>query len=187
MMRFSIFENDDTLAGARDLDPSGLLLRDLVVLVSGFEYSQWSPVSAQAIKDRLNSRGWLVDQVTNVSGWLPGLRGFTFRLWIVAGTNYSHAQIQQQIRRDLDGWFNVDGVTIESDSYVPPPPNLPRPPAQSPPRDNTAGLPPANNPNIPTAPGAGNDFLSSFGQGLGISTPIALGGAALLLVLLLRR
>lgn len=188
MMQFSIFENDQTMGDARDHDPSGQLLRDMTIRVSGTQQSALSPVSAAGIKAILNAKGWMVEQVSHISDtWFPGVSGFTYRIYAVVGTQYSHSTIQSQIRRDLDGYFNVSGVSIESDSYVPrtntPAPSNPRPPSNS--GSSNLPLPPANDPN---AAGSGSSgVLDNLGLGLGISTPIVLGVGALAVILIMRR
>ncbi len=186
-MQFSIFENDNTLGDARDYDPSGQLLRDMTIRISGTQQSALSPVSAAGIKAVLNGKGWLVEQVSHISdSWFPGVSGFTYRIYAVIGTSFSHSAIQTQIRRDLDGYFNVNGISIESDSYSPQSPVPSSPSTPTPPINSNLPLPPAYDPNNPPAAGS-SGVLDNLGLGLGISTPIVLGVGALALILIMRR
>ena len=195
----SILDDDGGLGNAADYDPSGQLLRDVIVQIDG-SYQTTLPFgepehNADGIAEVLNSKGWLAESVSNVStAWFPGLSHFSYRVYAVVGRQYSDSQIQNQIIRDLSGYFNVSGVsfltapyngfTRAAGSQYQPPPNTGLPPSNSglPPANYGSSTPPAANPN---APGS-NSAWSTFTSALGISTPIAIVGGGLLLILLLK-
>jgi len=167
-------------------DGSGKLLRDMVIRVSGYQQSSLYPISADGLKDLLNSKGWIVEQVSNTSdSWFPGVSGFIYRVYAVVGTNYTDSEVTNQIRRDLDGYLSVSGVTIESGSYVPPSTVPVGNTHSANPQGGSSGIPPATVPNA--GPSLGSSFVNNFAQGLGVSTPVALLGGGLILLLILKR
>jgi len=178
-MSLSIFENDGTFGEAANYGP---MFRDVVILVSGYQQSALDAVSSWGIQDRLNAIGWIIDRVNNVSAnWFPGLTGMTFRVYAVVHVNYSQSQIVSSIQRDLDGYLNVSGVSIESDNLPAVVNNLPQQ-SQNP---QAQTILPAIDPNsLPSsAPNLG-DVVGNFATGLGISAPILLvGGLAVVLIL----
>lgn len=180
---------NDTLGDARQYDPSGQFLRDVTLLINGWWQSPTlcTNCDSNGIKSTLNFKGWQVEQVVNqTTSWLPGLYGGAiYRVDAVVGRQFSDAQIEQQIVRDLAGFFNINGVTF----LTPPYGGLTQ-------TQNTASgvqsgavgnsykqsVGPVNssNPSL-------DSFASSLGTSLGISAPIAIIGGAVLLALLLRR
>ena len=187
-----MFEGDNTMGSAADYGSA--LLRDVSLRIDGSFQSllpSWGyDNNADGIKTLLNSKGWIVEQVDNVSpGYFPGVSGFSYNVYAVVGSNYSDRQIQDQIRRDLSGYFNVTGVSTLSAPWTPVVNggNLGTVNVyggSSQPTANYAGpVPPAGT----TVSTGSSGVLSNLGLGLGISTPIAIAGGALLLVLLLKK
>lgn len=192
-MKFSVFDHDETMGSAAEYGP---LFRDVSVRIEGNYQSTlpgWSiDNNAAGIKQTLNNKGWNVEQVTNVSsGWFPGISGFTYTIFAVVGRNYTDRQIQDQVTRDLTGFFNVSAISVISAPYVPTydggglatvTVNGTAPVA------NYGNSLPGASASIANQPGiGGGDFLSNLGLGVGVSTPIVVGGAALLLLLMLKR
>lgn len=191
---------DDTLGDARTYDPSGQYFRDVSFIVQGYYQSPalCFDCNAEGIKSRLNSRGWLIEQVTNeTDAWFPQPTGaFKYRLYAVIATNFSDAQIRDQVIRDLSGFFIVTNV-----SFVTPPYSGPSNAstavtktgssvASSPKKSGGSGdvnyLP--STPPIDTqTKSSWDDFAKSLGTGLGITAPVAILGGAVLLAVLLRR
>src|SRR5689334_11417302 len=121
-MRLSLFDSDGGLGGAAAYDPSGRLLRDVALEITGNFANAWGPGNyannAEGIQDRLNGRGWNVESAANVtSAWLPS--ALTYRVYAIVGTNYTDAQIVNQLRTDLAGYFNVNGTTVLSPPWNP--------------------------------------------------------------------
>ena len=141
--------------------------------------------NAAGIKTVLESKGWIIDSVTEESGWFGNS---IFRVNAVVGNIYSDATVQANMQGDLAGFFSVSGITMLT-SFTPA--------VQAPPVvGGTVNLPPVNyggttpgatNP----APGAGNGnsagFIDNLGLGLGVSTPVVIGAGALLLLLILKK
>jgi len=175
---------DETLGEARQYDPSGQYLRDVVVLINGWWQSTalCTRCNADGIKSELNAKGWVVDQVTNeTTSWVPGLYGGAmYRIYAIVARNYSDAQIEQQIIKDLAGFFNVAGVTFITQPYG----GLSTSSGGSSAASNyQSKLPDAKS----SSAGSADEFLKNFGKSLGISAPFAILGGAVLLALLLRR
>src|SRR5690606_367917 len=175
---------------ARDWDPSGRLLRDVELQIDGFYQSNYADsANAAGIKALLNSKGWLVEQVTNVStAWFPGVSGFSYKVWAVVATSYSDRQVQDQIRRDLAGFFNVGAISILSAPYVPLSggngggnATYQETPKAVPTATPSSASPSSNFPFPQT------DFWGNLGKGLGLSTPVVILGAAVLGLLILRK
>jgi len=188
MLNFSIFDNDETLSGARDYDPSGALLRDVELRIDGRFQSNlpgWfsDNRNAAGIQAWLEGRGWIIERIANEStAWFPQQSAFNYRVFAIVGTNYSDRQIQDQLRRDLSGFFNVTGISTVSAPWAGQVGTVTIDGRDRTPANYQGQTPPAQTP----AP-AGSDFLASLGSGLGISAPIALIGGGLLLILILRR
>lgn len=191
MLNFSIFDVDDgTLSGARDYDPSGALLRDVELRIDGRFQSNLSGWfsdnrNAAGIQAWLEGRGWIIERVANEStAWFPQQSAFNYRIFAIVATHYSDRTIQDQLRRDLSGFFNVTGISTVSPPWAGQVGTVTIDGRDRTPANYQAQTPPAATP----PPGAaGSGFLDDFAKGLGISTPIALVGAGLLVVLLLRR
>lgn len=188
MLNFSFFD-DDTLSGARDYDPTGALLRDVEIIINGnFQSISMGilglPNNAAGIKEYLEGKGWVIDHIGHESAsWFPGLSGFTYRIFAVVGTNYSDSQIQSSLRQDLSGFFNISGISTVSPPWVGNVGTVTVTPGTNEPPANYQPAPGAAVVQNPSSSG----FLDSLGTGLGISTPIALIGGGLLLLILLRK
>lgn len=191
-MNLSIFDNDQTLGDARTYDPSGTLLRDVELQIDGqFPTPGLADTNANGIRNTLNGKGWMVEQVTDLAAnWFPGFSGYSYRVFAVVGTNFTDRQIQDQIRRDLVGFFNVSNVSTLSAPWTPPSGyvhnagqiatvNVPIPPA------NYQPILPATR-NQPSA-ASGGGFLDQLGFGLGISTPLVLVGVGIVALVILRK
>ena len=64
----------------------------------------------------LRSKNWIIEQVSYESGWTgPDV----YRIYAVVGNQYTDRQIQDQLRRDLAGYFNVSAVSTLSQPYTP--------------------------------------------------------------------
>lgn len=187
-----VFYNDnDTLGNAASYGSP--YLRDVSVRIDGNFQSNlpaWGyDNNAEGIQTVLNSKGWIAEQVTNVSsGWFPGISGFSYEIFAVVGVNYTDREIQDNLRRDLSGFFNVTGISTTSSAYTPPTGTAYVPPGQTPPPviygTPTPGATPTPTQGTPTSI---DNFVSDFASGLGFSTPMILLGGAVLLVLIMKR
>jgi len=137
--------------------------------------------SAAGIQALLNSKGWIVENVSDQSGWTGD---YIFRIDAVVARNYSDAEILAQVQRDLSSLFVVNGASMLSQPYTVPTGTTP----------SIYNPPPANY-QTPvggaTVPGTGGistqSALDAFTGGLGITTPIAIMGGLVLLVLIMKR
>lgn len=199
MMHFSIFENDDTLGDLTGRAGGSIALpphiggrinlpgvpvaiggatgrvqptarRELTLRVSGYPGSL--PGAAflvdelGAVRSAFTNAGWDVLSIRKISTNIGGFGLYSFELLVSVGSNYTDAEIVSRARQALAQALSGPTVEIVRSSvrYVDLPPGV---------ADSSTAL--------------GGGFLESLGLGLGVSTPMALGGAALLLVLLLRR
>lgn len=95
--------------------------RDVEVRISGTFQSASNYYSigndANGIAATLDSKGWLVGQVTyETQTWFTGPD--YYRIFVVVNNIYSDREVQDQIRRDLAGYFNVQGIEILSQPYT---------------------------------------------------------------------
>lgn len=170
---------------------SGDFVRDvptwILPLVGAIIYATAdSGKNANGIKALLNNRGWIVESVADQSGWFTG--DDIFQVDAVVAKNYSDAEIQAQMRRDLADLFIVTGISMVTPPYTVPTGTTPTinnpPPANYTPPPGGAQTPGGNNPNLPTLP---TSSLDAFASSLGVSAPIAIVGGLILVVLLTRR
>lgn len=118
------------------------------------------------MKAILRARGWEIDRIQGLSNtWYPG-SPLTFLIFANVGNEYSDSDIVNNARNDLTQIMTVSSVHIVQAS-----------PAQYQSLENAAAV----------QADAKSNFFDNFGTSLGISTPIALVGGGLLLILLLRR
>lgn len=94
--------------------------RDVEIRISGTFQSASNYYSigndANGIAATLDSKGWIVGQVTyETQTWFTGPD--FYRIFVVVHNQYSDRQVQDQIRRDLAGYFNVAGIEILSQPY----------------------------------------------------------------------
>lgn len=176
-MNLSVF--DQGLGSASDYGPA---YRDVVIQIDGI-YQSYLPSwnvdnNAAGIQQTLNSKGWLIEQVANIStAWFPEQSHFTYVVYAVVGNAHSDGEVVSNIQRDLAGFFNISGVSVLSTPY-------------NGPSGQQSSFPAVN--YLPATPGvslapAGSSFLDSLGTGLGISTPIVLLAGGVLLLIVLRR
>jgi len=145
----------------------------------------------QGVKAMLDNAGWIVENIADESGWTGD---YVYRITATVGTNYTDGEIQQQIQRDLAGFFTVSGVSTLSPPYSPSSGGYVYQAGNlgtvnvygGGPSANYTQTPPAGNPAT-GGNGGGSDFLANLGLGAGISTPIALLGGAVVLALILRK
>jgi hypothetical protein len=181
---------DQTFGDAWQYDPTGQYLRDVALLINGWWQSTalCTNCHSDGIKSTLNFKGWIIEQVVDqTTSWIPGLYGgATYRIDAIVARNYTDAQIEQQIIKDLAGFFNIIGVTFLTPPYAGLPSSASAPASDK----KSAGTNYASPPVAIDPPGrssTSNDFVKSFASSLGMSAPIAILGGAVLLALLLRR
>src|SRR5580765_73967 len=86
---------DGTLGDAVNYGPN---FRDVVILVSGYQASSFDPVSASGVQDRLNNLGWIIDRANYVgNNWIPGITGFSYRVYAVVNIAHSQSEIRTAI------------------------------------------------------------------------------------------
>lgn len=155
-------------------------------------YQNWGK-TMQGIFAALDSNGWIISDIADETGWTGN---YVYRITAQVDEFYSDRQIQDQITRDLAGFFTVTAISILSAAWTGwvAPGQTQQPPA------NYSQLPPSNNPGGGNLPSIGTfdggtvygsdpngGFLSSLGLGAGISTPIALIAGLIAVVLITRR
>jgi len=185
------FDSDDTFGDASNYGPANF--HDVVVEIGGYFLHPYYPGydnTADGIMQYLNDRGWIVERVQNITqSWFPQASGsFAYRLYAVVGNLYSDQTVRDNLRRDLAELFVLTGLTVVSPAYSPSaavPPRNAQAPGGGIGSTTGGGLFNVNLPPAAVGPGAGN-FLDSFATGLGVSTPIAIGGAVVIAILLLR-
>ena len=186
-MRFLPFDSDETFG---DAAAYGGGFHDVVVEISGYYQStlpSWGYDSnAAGIQAVLNSKNWIVERVNNVStSWFPQASGgFTYRVYAVVGNAYSDAAVRDSMRRDLEGFFNVTGITILSPAFPPASPTQPRPTGSG--GSNSGGIYANPLPPSGVTPGT-TGFVDNLALGLGVSAPVAIAIAAGVAILILKR
>lgn len=147
---------------------------------------------ANGIAATLNNKGWIVGQVTyETQTWFTGPD--YYRIFVVVNNVYSDREVQDQIRRDLAGYFNVEGIELLSQPYTGALINIGT-------FDGGTVYGSGNGSGAnygQQTPGAGNpasqggllpsSAIDAFAGSLGISTPIAIAGGLVLLVLIMRK
>lgn len=183
-----MFENDGTL---------GLLENSRIVVLRGSTYTQWFTGNvfplADWIKTSLENRGFSVI-AARVSR--AGFIGDTYNVELELNVfnNYTAEEARVNAIRAIEDFranfgttrvFSNTTLSVVSDAYVPPGSSTTRTttrtPAPTPSR--TPSVYDQSNSGTGGSSGSGLDFWSAAG----ISTPIALVGGGLLLLLLLRR
>lgn len=185
-MNLSIFDNDGTLG-----DASGF--HDVHVRVNGSRpagqwiFPNWNPLGLD-IANQLANKLWAVLNVTSTGGTFDS--NYTFDIHVRVHDIYDDETVKSNMVRDLNPVFHVSGISIIASG--------PRGTSSSSSATSTgtnsgtstsstagtpnAGLPAATNPGT-----SGTNLLGNFATGLGISTPVALLGGAVLLILIARK
>jgi len=110
------------ISGASDY---GDQFKDVRITITGtypsiFADSDWGFTKEEGIANQLNTRGWLVEQVSDVSvSWIPNINNYIFEIYAVVGRSYTDNDIKVSIQRDLAGFFNVNGITVHSGIGLP--------------------------------------------------------------------
>lgn len=196
------FEQSTTMGNAAAYGPgyhdvtvrvSGQFVRDVpswIVYASGASLLGVGAILADAgknaagIKALLESKLWIVESVVDQSGWFGE---YIFNISVVVANGYNDAAVQQSIQQALSELFIVNGVSIVSSGYSSAGPTIQNPP-NTPPANY---VPPTGGAAVPGGSGLPsiipNSSLDAFASSLGVSTPIAIAGGLVLLVLILKR
>lgn len=193
-MNFSVFDNDDETFG--DLADARVVVLKGSTTVSQLFSPNFFPID-RWLRTALEIAGFSVNAVrSSAAAWIG--YALNIEIEIEVYNRHTSEQARSNAIRAIEAYtanyglnkvFSNTTLSVTFDAFVPPSTGGSQPP-------RTGGVKPSPSPSPPSSydqtntrgqQQGGSAFLDNLGLGLGVSTPVVIGTAALLVVLMLKR